>query len=647
MKLGEFTRARSETRPVRSAQIGPLESTTATTERFDFIDGLRALAALAIVGYHINDFRIPGGFVGVDIFFVISGFLITRQISTSIDEGRFKLGNFYARRVRRLFPALIVVLLFSYATASVALLPSELVAFSWSLLSSATYVSNIYFYQNSGYFDNDADFSSLLHTWSLSVEEQFYLAFPLIFIAVSRVLPIYRFHCLVLLGLISLASSELIMGDDTSAAFYLSPYRAWEFAFGGIVALWPSRWSGQRFLAEFLAITSLALIGLSFLLMSDTFHFPGIGAVPVTAATALVIFLCTRMKLLAGSMLSLPMLVAVGRSSYSLYLWHWPIIVFYRIQFNADPGLLEQALLLLCCLVVAGLSYRFIERPFLNMKIPQRSYWIVVRAMGASAAVALLAAPFILTGGLPYRFSERQVYFAGFLGASTESENGSGVCFLAESNTRFLDYPREQCLAIQSNKKNVLVIGDSHAAHLITALRARFPDSNFAQANAAGCQPTLRPEGARRCVGLLNYIYSTVVPAGQFDAVILAARWRDSDIPRIKETAAFLAENTPKVFVLGPTVEYVLPLPRLLATRTEIDGRSILYDEIMQRDRAIRAVVPVTVSFISVFDAICSDGKCVNVTGEGAPLSYDYGHFTQQGAALVVDRLAAKGLLGP
>lgn len=647
MKLGETARPLSETRPALSESGRPQVSTNFKAERFDFIDGLRALAALAIVGYHINDFRIPGGFIGVDIFFVISGFLITRQISASMDEGRFKLGIFYARRMRRLFPALIAVLLFSYALASITLLPSELVAFSWSLLSSATYVSNIYFYQNSGYFDNDADFSPLLHTWSLSVEEQFYLAFPLVFIAVSRIAPGYRFHCLVLLGLISLASSELIMGDDPSAAFYLSPYRAWEFAFGGIVALWRGRWLGSRFLAEFLAIISLALIGLGFLLMSDTFHFPGIGAVPVTAATALVIFLCTRMKLLAGSILSFPALVAVGRSSYSLYLWHWPIIVFYRIQFNADPNLFEQVLLLVCCLVVAGLSYRFIEQPFLKMQIPQRSYWVVVRAMGVSVAVALLAAPLIFTGGLPHRFSAQRLYFASFLGASTESENGSGVCFLAESSTRFLDYSTEQCLAVRSDRKNVLLIGDSHAAHLITALRARFPDTNFAQANAAGCQPTLSPKGARRCVGLLNFIYSTVVPSRQFDAVILAARWRDSDIPGIKETAAYLAENASKVFILGPTVEYILPLPRLLATRPEMDNRYILYDEIMQRDRAIRAAVSGTASFISVFDAICSDGKCVNIAAGGAPLSYDYGHFTQQGAALVVDRLATKGLLMP
>lgn len=628
-----------------SERIGPSYSANAKAERFDFIDGLRALAALAIVSYHINDFRVPGGFVGVDVFFVISGFLITRQIPTNIDEGSFKLGTFYARRMRRLFPALIVVLIFSYAIASITLLPSELVAFSWAMLSSATYVSNIYFFQNSGYFDNDADFSPLLHTWSLSVEEQFYLAFPLIFIVVSRVLPRYRLHCLIVLGLISLASSELIMGDDTSAAFYLSPYRAWEFAFGGIVALWPGRWFGQRLVSEVLAITSLALIGVSFLLMRDMFHFPGIGAVPVTAATALVIFLCTRIKLWVRGILSFPALVAVGRSSYSLYLWHWPIIVFYRIQFNTDPSLFEQLLLLVCCLIAAALSYRFVEQPFLKMKIPQQSYWVVARAAGVSVAIALLAAPVIFAGGLPNRFNAKQLYFASFLGASTESENGSGGCFLAENNTRFLDYPVERCLGTQSGKNNVLLIGDSHAAHLITALRARFPDINFAQANAAGCQPVLRPEGASRCVTLLNYIYSTVVPSRQFDAIILAARWRDGDIAGIRETAAFLAENTPKVFVLGPTVEYVLPLPRLLATRPEIDGRFILYDEIMQRDRAMRAAVQGTAAFLSVFDAICSNGKCVNVTAGGVPLSYDYGHFTQQGAALVVDHLAARGLL--
>lgn len=621
------------------------DSTHAKAERFDFVDGLRALAALAIVGYHINDFRAPGGFVGVDVFFVISGFLITRQVSTSIDEGRFKLGAFYARRMRRLFPALIVVLLFSYAVASITLLPSELVAFSWSLLASATYVSNIYFYRNSGYFDNDAEFSPLLHTWSLSVEEQFYLAFPLILIAASRVQPRYRLHCLILLGLISFASCEVIMGDETSAAFYLSPYRAWEFALGGAVALWRGRWLGPRFLAELLAMASLALIGLSFLLMRDTFHFPGIGAIPVTAATALIIFLCTRMKLATGGILSIPALVAVGRSSYSLYLWHWPIIVFYRIQFNTDPSLLEQILLLVSCLAAAGLSYRFVEQPFLKMKIPRQAYWVVARAVGASGAIALLAVPVIFAGGLPNRFNAQQLYFASFLGDSTEIENGSGACFLAENNTRFFDYPREQCLGTQSGKSNVLLIGDSHAAHLIAALRAHFPDINFAQANAAGCQPVLRPEGASRCVALLNYIYSTVVPSRQFDAVILAARWRDSDIARIKETAAFLAENTPEVFVLGPTVEYVLPLPRLLATRPEIDDRFILYDEIMQRDRAMRAAVQGTAAFISVFDAICASGKCVNVTDGGVPLSYDYGHFTQQGATLVVNRLATKGLL--
>jgi peptidoglycan/LPS O-acetylase OafA/YrhL len=612
--------------------------------RFDFVDGLRALAALAIVAFHINDYRIPGGFVGVDVFFVISGFLITGQLSRSIDEGRFSLGEFYARRIRRLLPALLVVVLFSYVVAMTVLLPSELVAFSWSLLSSVTYVSNIYFYQNSGYFDSDAATSPLLHTWSLSVEEQFYLAFPLIFIAVARFCPRYRFQAMVLLGALSLVGTELLLDDDSSAAFYLSPFRAWEFALGGVVALWHGRWRGHGLIAEFLALASLAVICLSFLLMNDTLHFPGIGAFPVTAATAVIIFLCTRMTLITGSLLSFSPLAAVGRSSYSLYLWHWPIIVFYRIQFNAEPGLIEQVGLLACCLIVAGLSYRFIEQPFLRIEIPRQSLRVVVQTIGVSAVVALLAVPTLLSGGLPNRFNEQQLHFARYLGASTEAENGSGECFLAESHMRFANYPKDQCLPTDPNRKNVLLLGDSHAAHFITALRQRYPDINFAQANASGCQPTLRPEGARRCVRLLDYIYSTVVPSRRFDAVILAARWRDSDVPHLRETAEFLAQNVAEVFMVGPTIEYAVALPRLLATRSQIQDRDLHYEEIEQRDRAIREAVYGTATFLSVFDSLCSKGKCVNVTSEGVPLSYDYGHFTQEGAALVIDRLREQGL---
>lgn len=327
------------------------------------IDGLRALAVLSVVFYHA-DLGLSAGFVGVDVFFVISGYIITTLlVAETRATGRIDLLAFYARRFRRIFPALVVVVSTTLLASSLMLSPyGEVLHVAESAAASMLMVGNIYFQLNSGrYFDPDADRLPLLHLWSLGVEEQFYLVWPL---ALTWLLRRHSHNALRLVGLTalaSLASTELLMLLRPQAAFYQMPARFWELALGGLIALSPivSPPAGSR-----IATVGMLLIVAATALRAP--HFPGVGALPVTAGTGLVLLASHRAANFGwlGAVLRSRPLVQVGLLSYSLYLWHWPLLALARATHPGELPLSMRIALCVSALLLSWLSFRFIERPF-------------------------------------------------------------------------------------------------------------------------------------------------------------------------------------------------------------------------------------------------------------------------------------------
>jgi len=334
------------------------------------IDGLRALAVLPVILFHGGFSWFQGGYIGVDIFFVISGYLITSIIIDEISSGQFSIINFYERRARRILPALSIVLLFTTIAAFI-LMPVELLKdYSQSLVSVATFSSNIFFYLSSGYFSTASDEKPLLHTWSLAVEEQYYIFFPIMMTTLWYIGRKRLISLLVVLSVMSLICSQYLSKiGAVDANFYLIFSRAWELFLGSLIAfvnlntLIIEKWK-----REFIGILGLLLIVFSIVFFHEHTPFPSFFTlIPVLGACAIIVF--SDDKTYVGQFLSNRLFVAVGLISYSLYLWHQPLFAFLRLKTIGDPGPLLFMGAIALTFVLSIMSFRYIEKPFRNKSV--------------------------------------------------------------------------------------------------------------------------------------------------------------------------------------------------------------------------------------------------------------------------------------
>ena len=485
------------------------------------IDGLRAVAVVPVVLFHARVPGFSGGFVGVDVFFVISGFLITAILAADIAAGRFSLAGFYERRVRRIFPALFVMLAASTLAALALLLPFELAAFGRSLAAAALFVSNVFFGRETGYFVAAAETKPLLHTWSLAIEEQFYIAFPLCLWALSRLAPRAVLVALLVALAGSLAISIATTHPQSDTAFFRTPARVWELLAGAALALAPRRRPLPRAAAEALAAGGLGLIAVAVFGFDARTPFPGSAAVLPVAGTVLVLAATARNRTRAGALLSVGAMRFFGLVSYSLYLWHWPLLVFWRIGRIAPPTPVETAMVILASVVAATLSWRFVERPFRTRALLGRRPLLL--GAGVAALVVTAAAGGVVAGGggLPGRVGPEALAIAGarldeVSFAGCDSLPGGRPCVIGagpEAAARFV------------------VWGDSHAGMLMPAIAAAAGKAGVTglYLGAAGCVPLLGVDqlrwGFETCSGFADDILAAIAARPELGTVVLVSRW--------------------------------------------------------------------------------------------------------------------------
>lgn len=351
------------------------------------VDGLRAVAVLGVLLYHFGSTWLPGGFTGVDVFFVISGYVITGKISREMAAGTFTVLGFYDSRVRRIFPAALVVITASLAAGFFLLWPGDYASLGMSAAYAAAGLGNLFFFLSTGYFDQEAELQPLLHFWSLGVEEQFYVVWPVTLWALMHftarlgksILPV-----LAALAVAGFALAQFQMSVDPKAAFYLPHLRAWELLLGAVLVFIPA--VGSRLPSATLSIAGAGLVAYSYLHLSAEDPFPGLNAAYACIGSALLI--AGKSPTFVAAALSLRPIVFVGRISYSMYLWHWPVLVFFRHYNNgAMPSALEGAFLAALTFVLSVLSWRYVEQPF---RRPARSRRKVVAAGVAAAAVTAI-----------------------------------------------------------------------------------------------------------------------------------------------------------------------------------------------------------------------------------------------------------------
>jgi peptidoglycan/LPS O-acetylase OafA/YrhL len=474
------------------------------------IDGLRAIAVLTVLLYHAGVSGFSGGFVGVDIFFVISGYLITSIIAKDEEAGRFAIVSFYDRRLRRIFPALFGVVVFSVIGSAILLVPGDFAYFGKSLLAITFFVSNVFFKRTGGtegYFAADSHSKVLLHTWSLSVEEQFYLFFPTFLILLTRLAKRQRCKFLWLVIGISFAINVWATKHKPTAAFYLLLPRAWELLLGSILAINGLPPLNHRFRREFAGFVGLGLITWAVWDITESKPFPGFwGLLPCLGAW-LIIYAGKHGPSFARTILSFKPLVFVGVISYSLYLWHWPIIIFARLLTAKDVGdwsYGEITAVILLSLLMAFLSFEYIESPFRREHSPVTRRQIFLFGLATSAVSVVLGFSIYFSHGFPRRFNDSaQQLISKNLERKKDFEE---VCANWNRKIRTLG-DLTVCNLGEKSAKKVMFLGDSHVQQFYPLIRrihdsGGLPQHGVVFTVAPGCAPAEhmnRPEPGYYC----------------------------------------------------------------------------------------------------------------------------------------------------
>ncbi len=622
------------------------------------INGLRAVAVLAVVLYHFGVAGFSGGFVGVDAFFVISGYLMTRIILAPLAEQRFSVLRFYLARARRIFPALAALSALLLLYGWFALSPMDYKLLAKHAGASLLFFSNQVYWKESGYFDADAHEKWLLHTWSLSVEWQFYLLYPLLIVAVHRLFrrPGGVAGALWAVFLASLAWSAWLAFANPSKAFFLLPTRAWEMLAGGLIYVHQDACNRLARARGWLEPAGLAaILAASLLLTADT-PWPGLAALlPVGGAMLVILDSGGRTRLLGGGAIQ-----GIGRWSYSIYLWHWPVVVWlYQSQSGQDGVWIAAGMA--ASILLGWLSFRLVE-------IPARGFVSRFRLAPALAAcAAMVLAPFAVAAAFHYqservtalRFKdhprlaevrELEALQARYFGELYKPLYREGSCFLVPERSH--DSFAPECAG---ERTRIVLWGDSHAAHLWPGLKAAAEPGTAAQWTASGCPPFLNEAFAKRphCRDINDWVLRKVLETRP-QVLILAGAWVKHDEATIRrglaETLSRLGADPswrPRIVLVGSVPAWRKPLPKLLASDflggdERARSRNDLDPDMARRDALIRELAGGRAEFFSPIAVACNDEGCLRYLekdGARLPFAFDYGHMIEESSVMVVAAL--------
>ncbi len=593
------------------------------------VDGLRAVAVLAVVAHHAWPGLLAGGFYGVDVFFVISGFLITGILMRERAGGPRALLAFYARRVRRILPAMTVMLATVTAAALILMTPQDLALFGRSMASVGALSSNRFFLSMTGYFAPEAAQQPLLHTWSLSIEEQFYLIWPAAVLALFH--PRLRPWAPWVIALVMLASflemTRLSVLSGINEAFYYLRSRLWELLLGALVAVVPitrvpQRWRGP------LGAFGAAALAVGFSPLGGDRALPGMAASAACAGAALII--AAQGAGVVGRALAIRPAVVVGRISYSLYLWHWPLLSVPALVLSRHLAPMEATVAVGAALTLAWASWRWVEQP---VRRGSRSGAGMTIGIGVAALAAIWAvgAGFSATGGLPARAAPGVMEAQA---ASTSQPPTNAACHMPDGSA---PPPTAACTS-GPGPARVVLWGDSHAGHLAPALWRVGGDAGLSvrQASRSSCPPIPLSGTGEACADFDEAMAAQLADVRP-DAVILAARWveyfrRNGGDPALfrREVRAGLTALRSRLgpdvvlIVWGPTPEFDAP-PTLCwarAAQARVDPSAC--DRMRPRDRALAREVERVLReeadaagarWISPYEALCPAATCVTVDG--------------------------------
>jgi peptidoglycan/LPS O-acetylase OafA/YrhL len=622
------------------------------------IDGLRAIAVLAVVGYHGFPNWIPGGFVGVDVFFVISGFLITSIIVKGLERGSFRYADFYVRRIRRIFPALTIVLITSLVIGWFLLRSDDYIELGKNVAGGAAFVANFIYWQEAGYFDTDVLSKPLLHLWSLAVEEQFYVFWPLLLGFVWKISKSWALIATGAIAILSFYFNVIELANDPAGAFYLPFGRLWELLLGAGLSFLQGRLNSPWH--KWLAPAGLALIVIAIFVFTSMSPYPGWRAIVPTCGAAFLIA--------AGPsawpncrVLSQRALVWIGLISYPLYLWHWPLLVFGRSIASDGGAILDRnsrIILVASSFVLAWLTYRFLETPIrFRFRIPPMAL-----AGGLSAALAL-GLLIVLTDGAPDRYVSggpkgqflqyyERLHKSGLSAAYREE------CDFYDWKTKLRKVISKECTA-PGREGTWFLWGDSHAMALSLGLRSLLPNGvTLAQVVSSGCPPSLVRTELLHCN--ISNEYARAEIARLHPYALIMAQKNEHELQDWDSLASFArVHGVQKVFLVGPVPQWVPSLPGIIAdhywNKDPFTVSIGLDASVMATDSKLRDRYKddPDLKYISIISGLCTEDGCqARIPGESRNpgewprnlLVLDYGHLTPEGSIYVAQHVLTASL---
>jgi peptidoglycan/LPS O-acetylase OafA/YrhL len=635
------------------------------------IDGLRAVAVLAVIGYHAYPARIPGGFVGVDVFFVISGFLISGIIFKELESGRFSFAAFYARRIRRIFPALGLVLCACLALGWFLLLTDEYILLGKHTLAGAAFGPNFVLLKESGYFDTAAELKPLLHLWSLGIEEQFYIVWPFLLVLMWRRVP-NLLGVIIFIALGSFALNIYLMHDKPVQNFYLPLPRCWELLLGAVLAYVslyrraPNEGALSRFINgspasalshNLKSVLGIILIAAAIWGLDKDARFPGWWALLPTLGTFLIISAGIA-AWINRKILAHPALVLIGLISYPLYLWHWPLLAFLRIGAEGSPATAQILLVLSVCFVLSWLTYRFWENPIRRNK----RAWSVAGLVLLISLVGLSGRLIQKGHGFPSRFPSNIQSIVKFPYTYSYAKSYRlGVCFV-DAKKQGVEAFSDECLEpARTPAKKIFLWGDSHAAHLYPGLSHFEKQESFRviQFNASGCPPVIDAEIVKRpqCKAINRKVLQLIKDIMP-DLVILAGAWTDdpeawnhADLNSLSETIGMLHSiGIKEIILFGPVPAWPISAPKSLIKFSQRNNwqdppdrlPSGFATETRQMDATMAAIAEKQrISYISPYHTFCNADGCLAKIA-GVPTAVDCCHLTDVGSIFLIKANLAK-----
>ncbi|MCH4810779.1 acyltransferase family protein [Vreelandella neptunia] len=627
------------------------------------IDGLRAVAVLPVILFHAGFSWFSGGYIGVDVFFVISGYLITSILIKDLENGRFSIAQFYERRARRILPALFFVMMCCIPFAYTWMIPQQFKDFSQAFVAVSFFSSNILFWAKEDYFAPAAELNPLLHTWSLAVEEQFYIFFPLLLLVLWRFGKRPIFYVVLGLSCASLLLSEWGWRNSPSANFYLLPTRAWELGAGAMCALY--NYHRPIKANKTLSTLGFCLILYSIFLFDESIPFPSAYTLVPVVGTALIILFCST-GTLVYNLLSLKFVVGIGLISYSAYLWHQPLMAFARIEIFPYPHWTTMLALCFSSLALAYLTWRYVERPFRT----KNGSWINSRAKVFATAFVASCAVFSfgfyghINNGIPdrIRLSAEQ---SAYLSTATSSPMRNKCHASADNPIK----PQNAC-RYNNDNATIAVFGDSHVVELAYALgeQVKGTDIGVAHFSFSGCAASYGNRDSSACSEWANNTVSYLIDSDEFTHIIVSYRmaaqiWgtplgaypnlptiRSEDkanpvIESLRNTLEDIAASGKQVIYVDQSPELPRSIQELVyADRIingDVQGLSRDWWDAFNTFFNNKDIVPKFVERINVDKILCDDEVCY-AGKEGVSFYFDEDHLSVEGAKRIADLILSE-----